>query len=132
MSKPSPPSDETGTSSVVEVGVGGTRPAPPLWRERGIGVASEEANRDRCAGGVAVEERRRRLPTGEENVLPIGLERESSGDEGPLLKLGGEESEAMVLLRGRKSERRNRLSESYKCVEIELDLETSTENREVR
>lgn len=63
-------------------------------------MASEEANRDRWGGGVpnadGVEERRRRClgraaSPGEENVLPIGLERESSGDEGPekdLNKLG--------------------------------------------
>ena len=65
---------------------------PPLCLERdGVGVASEAANRDRWAGGVAnadgVVERRRRLrpelSPGEEKVLPIGLEKESSGDEGP-------------------------------------------------
>ena len=88
MSKPSPPSEEAGTSSVVEVEVAGTRPPPLLWRERGaVGVASEEANRERRSDGVAnaegVEERRRRLLAGDEKVLPMGLERESSGDEGP-------------------------------------------------
>jgi len=72
---------------VVDVGVAGTRP-PTLWRERGaVGVASEEANRERRSDGVAdadgVEDRRRRLLPGDENVLPIGLERESSGEEGP-------------------------------------------------
>ena len=101
MSKPSPPSEETGTSSVVEVGVAGTcpppPPLPPLWRERGaVGVASEEANRERRSDGVAnaegVDERRRRLLAGEEKVLPIGLERESSGDEGPEKKGGGQQN----------------------------------------
>lgn len=75
--------------------VAGTRPPPPplLWRERGaVGVASEEANRERRSDGVAnaegVEERRRRLLAGDEKVLPMGLERESSGDEGPEKKKG--------------------------------------------
>jgi len=72
--------------------VGGIRPPPPTpWRERGaVGVASEEANRERRSDGVAnaegVEERRRRLLPGDEKVLPMGLERESSGEEGPIRK----------------------------------------------
>lgn len=75
----------------------GTLPPPalPLCRSRdGVGVPSEEANRDRCGGGVpnadGVEDRRRRLRPGEEKVLAIGLETESSGEEGPekILKWG--------------------------------------------
>lgn len=58
----------------------------------GVGVVSEAANRDREAGGVAnavgVVDRRRLLcreaSAGDENVLPIGLEKESSGEEGPV------------------------------------------------
>ena len=60
-------------------------------REVGVGVVSEAAKRERAAGGVAnavgVTDRRRRLwraAAGEEKVLPIGLEMESSGDEGPV------------------------------------------------
>lgn len=75
----------------MDVGVGGTRPPPPpaavlpLRRRDGVGVASEEANRDRCGGGVpdGVKDRRTRLRPGEELVLPIGLDWESSGEEGP-------------------------------------------------
>lgn len=81
----------------MEEGVG-TAPFCPLARRvrDGVGVVSEPENRDRLALGVAnsedgVVDRRRRLcleaPAGEEeSVLPIGLEKESSGDEGPVKK----------------------------------------------
>lgn len=36
------------------------------------------------------------LVAGEEYVLPIGLDANSSGDEGPLLLRPGEESEAKI------------------------------------
>lgn len=67
------------------------RPLPLCLDRGGVGVASEEANRDRLVGGVAnadgVEDRRRLLrrppSPGDDSVLPIGLEKESSGEEGP-------------------------------------------------
>lgn len=115
-SKPSPPSDDAGMSS-VEVGVAGTRPPPDLCLDRdGVGVASS-ANRERCGGGVpnadGVEERpRRRLrraaSPGEDNVLPIGLERESSGDEGPEEVRERSESEKIERRRRRRRSRRRR------------------------
>lgn len=43
---------------------------------------------------------RRVLVAGEEYVLPIGLDANSSGDEGPLLLRPGEESEAIDAERG--------------------------------
>jgi len=43
---------------------------------------------------------RRVLVAGEEYVLPIGLDANSSGDEGPLLLRPGEESEAIEAERG--------------------------------
>lgn len=81
-------------------------PPPPDVRRcarEGVGVVSNAAaKRDRCAGGVdakleGVEDppppRRRRPPprapgraaglSGEDCVLPMGLEKESSGEEGP-------------------------------------------------
>lgn len=72
---------------------GGVRAVPLVRRLRdGVGVVSEAAKRE--AGGVAkavgVVDRRRRLwreaaaSAGEEKVLPIGLEMESSGEEGPV------------------------------------------------
>lgn len=68
---------------------------PPRGRREvgGVGVvAASAANREFCGGvGVAsaAEDRPRRprrvaAPPGEENVLPIGLEIESSGEEGPV------------------------------------------------
>lgn len=103
-SYPSPHSEDGGASSVEE-GVDAAKGlplAPPDTRRcvlEGVGVASDEAaKRDRCAGGVAaklegVEDppccRLRRPParaavlSGEDSVLPMGLEKESSGEEGP-------------------------------------------------
>lgn len=63
----------------------------------GVGVPSEEAlpkREDGGGGGVAnddgvVDPRlllRREASPGDEKVFPIGLENESSGEEGPLLK----------------------------------------------
>lgn len=77
--------------AATEVDTEALRP-PPLCLDRvGVGVASEEPNRDRLGGGVAkvdgVEERprlfRRAASPGDDNVLPIGLEKESSGEEAP-------------------------------------------------
>ena len=100
MSKPSPPSEEGGASSVDEgvaaaMGVDeGALLLPFVFacRERdGVGVASGVAKRDCWAGGVAnadgVVDRplllRREASPGDEKVFPIGLENESSGEEGP-------------------------------------------------
>lgn len=61
----------------------------PLLLE-GVGVASGVANREfRGGGGVAYEAeerrpRRRRVSPGDENVFPMGLDIESSGEEGPV------------------------------------------------
>ncbi|KAL7002656.1 hypothetical protein U1Q18_003811 [Sarracenia purpurea var. burkii] len=98
-SSPSPPSDDGGASSVDE-GVAAARGVdvepllPPRLRceLEGVGVASVAANRE-CWGGVGVaydavdrRPRFRRLESpGEENVLPIGLDIESSGEEGPII-----------------------------------------------
>lgn len=68
-------------------------PRPPrvLWELGGVGVTvALAANREFCGGvgvaSAAAEGPRRRLRRvglpGEENVLPIGLEIESSGEEG--------------------------------------------------
>jgi hypothetical protein len=86
---------------VVAIGVveGALRPRPR--REFGVGVragfASDAANRDWCgcggggggvvyAEGVVDRRRLRRLAAspGDENVLPIGLEFESSGEDAPV------------------------------------------------
>lgn len=99
MSSPSP-SEEGGTSSVdegVPIGVDTEAlPDPLLLRplesvgvaSDGVGVASEEANRECGCGGVANDEdadgRRPllgRVPSpGDEKVFPIGLEYESPGE----------------------------------------------------
>ena len=113
MSSPSP-SDEGGASSVdegVAIGVDTEALLDPLLRRPlegvgvasdGVGVVSEAANRECGCGGVAnagdADGRRpllRRVPSpGDEKVLPIGLEYESSGEEGPVMfdaKLGPNE-----------------------------------------
>lgn len=103
MSSPSP-SDEGGASSVDEgVAIGVDREAllDRLLRcpleggaaSDGVGVVSELANRECGCGGVAYageadesRPRLRRVPSpGDEKVLPIGLENESSGEEGPVM-----------------------------------------------
>lgn len=100
MSKPSPPSEEGGASSVEDgvaaaMGVDGGALLLPLAfvrRDReGVEVASGVAKRDCWTGGVAdadgvVDLRRplrREASPGDEKVFPIGLENESSGEEGP-------------------------------------------------
>lgn len=122
MSSPSP-SDEGGASSVdegVAIGVDTEALLDPLLRRPlegvgvasdGVGVVSEAANRECGCDGVAnagdADGRRpllRRVPSpGDEKVLPIGLEYESSGEEGPPLMLAGEESEAMRRKKGREA-----------------------------
>lgn len=66
----------------------GLRRLRRLVRVVGVGVGSGVAKRElRREGGVATEERRprRRGFPGEENVLPIGLDMDSSsGDDGPV------------------------------------------------
>lgn len=105
MSKPSPPSDDAGKSPSVdvgvaaaapeaaEVGIGGVDDGVRRFRRDGVGVASDDAaaNREDLGGGGGVAETERRrlrreaLPGDDEKVFRMGLENESSGDEGPEL-----------------------------------------------
>lgn len=93
----SPPSEDGGGKSSVEdgvaaaVGVGDVAGRRPRLVERdGVGVDDELAKREGFGGGVAAAEEgvevwrrpRRRRWAGEE-VLGMGLEKESSGEEGP-------------------------------------------------
>lgn len=74
----------------MDVGVAAIGVEEPRRRRReGVGVAPEGPSRDRRAPpdtGVSagvVDRRPRRRPAGEDEVLRMGLESNSSGEEGP-------------------------------------------------
>lgn len=87
--------DDSGTSSVDDGDVACLLPLDLRFERDGVvvGVSEGVAKRDWLAGGVrkavgVVDRRRRRppprpRPAGEEKVLSIGVEIESSGDDGP-------------------------------------------------